>query len=145
MATAQSIENPKKLSREIKETEQSCPSPVQNSSSLSVLEIYSAKRLKLMDPDSELPNFEKSKYSDKSYGVVKAFGVCTNQGLMRDCNEDRVSIVLNILPSSSKAKQEKWPVCNFFGVYDGHAGEKCAEFLRKNLHLFVTIFFYHEH
>lgn len=34
-------------------------------------------------------------------------------------------------------KDEKWPKCSFFGVYDGHGGVKCADFLRDNLHLFV--------
>lgn len=33
--------------------------------------------------------------------------------------------------------QENWPECSFFGVYDGHGGAKCADFLRDNLHQFV--------
>lgn len=32
---------------------------------------------------------------------------------------------------------ENWPKCSFFGVYDGHGGAKCADFLRDNLHQFV--------
>ena len=34
-------------------------------------------------------------------------------------------------------KDEKWPKCSFFGVYDGHGGVNCADFLRDNLHLFL--------
>ena len=30
-----------------------------------------------------------------------------------------------------------WPKCSFFGVYDGHGGSACAEFLRDNLHHYV--------
>ena len=33
---------------------------------------------------------------------------------------------------------ENWPRCSFFGVYDGHGGVLCAEFLRDNLHQFVV-------
>ena len=44
----------------------------------------------------QLPNFEHTKYSVKENGVVKAYAANTNQGIVRDYNEDRVSIVLNI-------------------------------------------------
>ena len=55
---------------------------------------------------------------------------------MRNYNEDRVSIILNIMKPQNR-KDEKWPKCSFFGVYDGHGGVKCADFLRDNLHLFL--------
>ena len=32
---------------------------------------------------------------------------------------------------------ETWPKCSFFGVYDGHGGVSCADFLRDNLHQFI--------
>lgn len=32
---------------------------------------------------------------------------------------------------------ENWPKCSFFGIYDGHGGSACADFLRDNLHQFV--------
>lgn len=32
---------------------------------------------------------------------------------------------------------EDWPKCSFFGIYDGHGGSGCADFLRDNLHQFV--------
>ena len=43
-----------------------------------------------------LPNFESTKFSVKENGVVKAYAANTNQGIVRDYNEDRVSIVLNM-------------------------------------------------
>lgn len=43
-----------------------------------------------------LPNFENTKCSIKENGVIKAYGANTNQGIIREYNEDRVSIVLNI-------------------------------------------------
>ena len=47
-----------------------------------------------------------------------------------------MSIILNILKPASRAN-ENWPKCSFFGVYDGHGGANCADFLRDNLHQFV--------
>lgn len=53
----------------------------------------------------------------------------TDKGRVRNYNEDRVSIVVNI-----KGENEGWPKCCFFGIYDGHGGSGCADYLRDNLH-----------
>ena len=53
----------------------------------------------------------------------------------RNYNEDRVAIILNIMkPKSKEGKVDYWPKCSFFGIYDGHGGSQCAEFLRDYLH-----------
>jgi protein phosphatase 2C family protein 2/3 len=31
-----------------------------------------------------------------------------------------------------------WPRCSFFGIFDGHGGSSCADFLRDRLHHFVV-------
>jgi protein phosphatase 2C family protein 2/3 len=80
-----------------------------------------------------IPNYESTKCSYKRNGIVRAYAANTNQGLVRSYNEDRVSIILNIVKPASR-QQETWPKCSFFGVYDGHGGSTCAEFLRDNLH-----------
>lgn len=74
-----------------------------------------------------------SKCSNKKNGVVRAYAANTNKGIIWNYNEDRVSIILNILKPHSRAGEE-WPKCSFFGVFDGHGGAACADFLRDNLH-----------
>ncbi|OMJ88236.1 hypothetical protein SteCoe_9899 [Stentor coeruleus] len=76
------------------------------------------------------------KASNKENGIVKAFAAVTDQGLVRNYNEDRVSIILNIMKPPHR-NSEKWPFCSFFGIYDGHGGSKCADFLRDNLHQLI--------
>ena len=83
-----------------------------------------------------IPNKEPTKCSIKRNGIVRAYSAITNQGLVRNYNEDRVSIILNITKPAHR-KDENWPKCSFFGVYDGHGGHTCAEFLRDQLHHFV--------
>jgi len=83
-----------------------------------------------------MPNHEPTKCSVKRNGVVKAYAANTNQGIVRNYNEDRVSIILNIMKPASRVNEE-WPKCSFFGVYDGHGGVACADFLRDNLHQYV--------
>lgn len=67
---------------------------------------------------------------------MRAYAANTNQGLVRNYNEDRVSIILNILKPPNR-KDDYWPRCSFFAIYDGHGGNACADFLRDNLHQFV--------
>lgn len=83
------------------------------------------------------PYYDVSKYSSKSLGVIRAYSANTHQGTIRDYNEDRVSIILNIVRPSSY-HGSFWPKCSFFGVYDGHGGSGCSEFLRDQLHHFVV-------
>jgi len=78
-------------------------------------------------------------------GVVRGYAANTHQGLVRNYNEDRVSIILNISEPQSRRKlsptggePSPWPICSFFGIYDGHGGSQCADFLRDNLHTYVV-------
>ena len=80
---------------------------------------------------------DPTKCSMKDNGTVKGYAACTNQGLVRNYNEDRVSIILNITQPPRKNK-EIWPKCSFFGVFDGHGGSACADFLRDNLHQYIV-------
>ena len=91
--------------------------------------------LVLHNLNESFQGFEKAKYSNKSVGNIRAYAANTYQGIIRNYNEDRVSIILNI------AKPLKyignWPKCSLFGIYDGHGGSTCADFLRDKLHTFI--------
>jgi protein phosphatase 2C family protein 2/3 len=66
---------------------------------------------------------------------VKAFSANTNVGLVRQYNEDRIAIILNVIHPPSKVPViQQWPNIQIFAVYDGHGGSKCAEYLKDNLH-----------
>ena len=80
--------------------------------------------------------YEEAKFSSKSFGSVISYGVNTNQGSIRNYNEDRVSIILNVIKPPSR-KNEDWPKVSFFGIFDGHGGAQCSEFLKENLHHYV--------
>ena len=55
------------------------------------------------DPLSiNLPSWEPTKCSVRENGIIAGYAANTNQGIIRDYNEDRVSIVLNIMQPSSK-------------------------------------------
>ncbi len=84
----------------------------------------------------QLINYEPSKCSVRSHGPIKGYAANTNQGAVRNYNEDRVAIILNIVKPEHH-KIETWPKCQYFAIYDGHGGSGCADFLRDNLHNYV--------
>ena len=81
-------------------------------------------------------NYEPSKTSSKSMGIIKSYGANTYQGLVRNYNEDRVSIIINMSRPKNYNKNY-WPKTSFFGIYDGHGGNACSEFLRDSLHKLI--------
>ncbi len=57
--------------------------------------------------------------------------------MVRNYNEDRVSIILNIIQPKFK-KVDIWPRSSFFAIYDGHGGAQCADYLRDQLHQLIV-------
>ena len=56
-------------------------------------------------------------------------------GLVRQYNEDRIAIILNVIHPTNKHQQvQNWPNIQIFGIFDGHGGSKCAEYLKDHLH-----------
>jgi protein phosphatase 2C family protein 2/3 len=86
--------------------------------------------------DLPFNNFDQGKTSSKSMGIIRAYGANTYQGLVRNYNEDRVSIIINMNKPQNYDKKY-WPKTSFFGIYDGHGGSKCADFLRDSLHKLI--------
>ena len=74
-----------------------------------------------------------SKISSKSFGLITSYAANTYKGIVRDYNEDRVSININVTKPKFNNYSGQWPKIIYFGIFDGHAGNKCAEFLRNNL------------
>jgi protein phosphatase 2C family protein 2/3 len=54
---------------------------------------------------------------------------------IRKTNEDKINITLNNRIKKSRIKNDT--AIHYFGVFDGHGGSKCAEFLRDNLHKII--------
>lgn len=98
---------------------------------------FSSTNLKIQK-NSQIPQVMAAICSDKECGPVKVYAVNTHEGLVRNYNEDRVSIILNLSRPSPKSI-ENWPKCSFYGIYDGHGGVKCANFLKENLHNYVIL------
>jgi serine/threonine protein phosphatase PrpC len=65
--------------------------------------------------------------------TYRAYAARTNNGIFRSYNEDRVSIIQKIFVDS----KQQCPT-SFFGLFDGHSGARCADYLRDKMHEHVT-------
>lgn len=76
----------------------------------------------------------KRKREEPSRAITAA--ACTSMG-ERTSQEDRFVLVPDAwVPGKDGAAEEacsSWPVCGFFGVFDGHMGEGAAELVSKQL------------
>lgn len=66
-------------------------------------------------------------------GKVKIIAGNSHTGLKRSHNEDRIKILQNI-EKPHGFTEEKWPKTSFYGLFDGHSGKFCADYLKENLH-----------
>jgi protein phosphatase 2C family protein 2/3 len=67
-----------------------------------------------------------------------AYSARTSKGLYRNYNEDRVSVIANILLEDSRSNLPSHQKSSFFGLFDGHAGSACVDFIKDNLHQYIT-------
>ena len=94
-------------------------------------ETHHISKNSIAEPCLAIKNSSKTKTSHKSSGAIKSFAACTNQGLIRSYNEDRVSIIPRLHISDT------YPLTSYFGLFDGHGGSSCANFLADNLHRYI--------
>lgn len=97
----------------------------------------SARKSPIAFTDRSLPHLQPSTVSNSTCGKVRAYAANTHQGIVRTYNEDKAMIILNIKSSSANKPDKPWPECSFFGLYDGHGGKACSNFLRDNLHHYI--------
>ena len=84
-----------------------------------------------------LKDFEPAKFASKTHGLITSYAANTHQGIQRNYNEDRVSIILNMTRPAGRKDVSNWPKCSYFAIYDGHGGSACADFLKDQLHLVI--------
>ena len=84
-----------------------------------------------------IPNFKPAKMSTHSSKNIYSFAANSTQGIIKKINEDRVSIILNFKREPYIDPLEYWPHISLFGIFDGHGGTGCAEFLKNNLYNYI--------
>ena len=106
---------------------QSVPIPIQKTINLSS-EIFKNK----------YKNFEESIISKKEEidekEYIKGYGYNSSKGNIRDYNEDALTV------TKIYFNDDKTDYCYYFGIYDGHGGNGCSNYLKDNLHMNIKEF-----
>ncbi len=107
--------------------------PNQNLSSKAKEDISEPKQiaLSLKILSKEYDFYERALCSSKPIGPLKAYSYNTYQGLCKKINEDKI-IVVNQIKKPNSSKLKTWPKISYFGIFDGHGGEGCSEYLKDN-------------
>ena len=100
---------------------------------------------------SSLANLEYGLYppvelSQHSFNNISGYGANSYNGIVRNYNEDRIKVILDYkLRKTIHSANGNiiYPNISYFGIYDGHGGNKCSNFLQEKLHtlLFESEYF----
>ena len=85
-------------------------------------------------PYSEYPEAE---YSHKPFYNISGYAFNSYNGKVRSYNEDRTKIVVDFQKTIIVNGKPITPRISYFGVFDGHGGKGCSDFLRDNLHKYL--------
>ena len=84
---------------------------------------------------SNLPysEYEKAEFSTKPFYNISAYGFNSYNGKVRGYNEDRTKTIINYPKKLIVEGKVIAPRISYFGVFDGHGGEGCSNFLKEKL------------
>ena len=88
---------------------------------------------------SDIPyeKYPTAKHSNESLGNIIGFGVNSYNGKVKNFNEDRIRVVAHHIAPSKNIPGKEFNV-SYFSIFDGHSGNTCSEFLKKNFFEYLT-------
>ena len=70
----------------------------------------------------------------KQYPGVLGFSATTFNGISKSYNDDRITILMNAQEIFERLQVKNLKFCNYFGLYGGHGGSECSEYVKERLH-----------
>ena len=88
---------------------------------------------------SNLPysKYEKAEYSHQPFYNISGYAFNSYNGKVRGYNEDRTKTIVNYPKKLIVNGKKISPRISYFGVFDGHGGEGCSNFLNSQLDSFL--------
>ena len=81
--------------------------------------------------NKKYPNYENAIPSLKPIGAIRSYSSNSYKGLVKPNNEDKI-IVESQIHRPNNSIHRTWPKMSFFGIFDGHGGENCSNFIKNN-------------
>ena len=86
--------------------------------------------------------YPKVEFSKKPFFNISGYGSNSYNGKIKSYNEDMAKTIVNFPKKIVINNQTFSPNISYFGIFDGHGGDKCSKFLKQNLD---TILFNSQH
>ena len=81
--------------------------------------------------------FSKAEYSQKPFYNISAYAFNSYNGTEKTYNEDRTKVIINYSKQFVDNGKTISPHISYFGIFDGHGGDACSNFLKENLDSFL--------
>ena len=82
-------------------------------------------------------DFPQAEYSHKPFYNICGYAFNSYNGKVKNYNEDRTKTIVNYPKKLVINGKQISPRISYFGVFDGHGGNGCSNFLRDNLDTFL--------
>ena len=79
--------------------------------------------------------YPTAEFSKEPFYNIAGYGLNSYNGKVKKYNEDRIKCIVNYQLNNNNIKVK--PNISYFSIFDGHSGNKCSEFLKQNLHLYL--------
>ena len=88
---------------------------------------------------SNLPysDYSQAEYSQKAFYNISAYGFNSYSGTEKEHNEDRIKVIVNYQKTYTVNNKQISPNISYFGIFDGHGGDACSNFLKDKLDSFI--------
>ena len=78
-------------------------------------------------------NYPKVEFSTKPFHYICGYAYNSYNGTIKDYNEDKIKVQYKVSKNYNLNGENKQAFISYFGVFDGHGGDKCSKYLRDNL------------
>lgn len=86
------------------------------------------------------PDYPQVILNQNSFGRITAYALNSYHGIFKNINEDKAKIILEY-KINRQIKNGNGDIINpkisYFGIYDGHGGSKCSDFLQQKFDSFL--------
>ena len=80
--------------------------------------------------------YPTAQFSKKPFLNIAGYGFNSYNGKVKKFNEDRIKTIVNYQLVNKENIKVK-PNISYFSIFDGHSGNKCSDFLKQYLHLYL--------
>ena len=111
------------------------PTPTLNTNNPQVQTTKKSATLMTVNSLANLPYnaYPKVEFSTQPFFNIAGYGSNSYNGKIKSYNEDMAKTIVNYQKKIVLNNDTLQPNISYFGVFDGHGGDKCSKFLKQNL------------